>query len=379
VVVALVVAGAWVLSRSDGPESPASVPTVTAETALATTSSTAPASTADATTTTGSDARDLSRILRGGSTGDDVAMVQRRLNELGFLVGEPDGRFGPQTEQAVWAFKKLVARADPGALADDERSSDVTPELWAQLRDLGPVEPRREINATHVEIYLPEQVLAVFDRGTPLVFAHITSGDGRSWCDEITYDTDASGLELTAPLIARECGVGRTPGGVFEIHSVLRGARRTPIGDIRDPVFFNHVIAIHGVDRAPLVRSTRGGVGVSDFVAAVIADVVELGVDVLVWGDDRRDPEEYSPAESLPTFNSLDPRCIVGLYTLREGDTRTVVAAKFDITEAELNGANVATAGYLEFLPGLEIIIPPTDCAPPDVPDATGPATSDPG
>ena len=102
----------------------------------------------------------------------------------------------------------------------------------------------------------------------------------------------------------------------------------------------------------------------STFVADVVAHLVGAGTPVLVWGDDGRQPEEYSTAESLPTFNSLDPDCIIGLYALREGDTRSVVAAKFDITEVELNGANVATDGYLEFMPGLEIIIPPPDCPP---------------
>lgn len=44
------------------------------------------------------------RTLRVGTTGADVVEVQARLNELGFVHGDADGRFGPATEAAV---KKL--------------------------------------------------------------------------------------------------------------------------------------------------------------------------------------------------------------------------------------------------------------------------------
>jgi len=364
--------GLWLVTRGGDDDGSSATASPTSLAPTTTSSSSPPTSAAPSTAapTTVPRADELTRTLRGGTTGDDVAMVQRRLNELGFLVGEPDGRFGVQTEQAVWAYKKLVGLVDPVVLATDETASDVTPELWAAVRDADTVEPRREINDTHVEIYLPQQVLGVFERGTPIAFAHLSSGDGASWCDEITYDTDVSGAPLSEPVTARECGVGRTPGGVFEVTSALEGVRRTPIGEMRDPVFFNHTIAIHGVAGVPLARSMRGGVGVSAFVAAVLSDVLTPGIDVLVWGEDGREPEAYSAADSLPTFNSLDPGCTIGLYTLREGDTRALVAAKFDITEMELNGANVATDGYLEFLPGLEIIIPPADCTP--APTSTG-------
>ena len=36
--------------------------------------------------------------------------------------------------------------------------------------------------------------------------------------------------------------------------------------------------------------------------------------------------------------------------------------AQYWLEEVDLNGANVATDGYLEFLPGLQVIIPPRDC-----------------
>ena len=46
------------------------------------------------------------RILMRGMQGEDVAYVQNRLHELGYLSGEADGRYGRQTEQAVLKFQR---------------------------------------------------------------------------------------------------------------------------------------------------------------------------------------------------------------------------------------------------------------------------------
>ncbi len=48
----------------------------------------------------------LYRTLRYGDSGEDVAFMQRRLIELGYLVGEADGHFGSGTLTAVKAFQK---------------------------------------------------------------------------------------------------------------------------------------------------------------------------------------------------------------------------------------------------------------------------------
>jgi hypothetical protein len=44
--------------------------------------------------------------LRPGDTGDEVAALQQALIVLGYDVGEPDGDYGPATEQAVAAFQE---------------------------------------------------------------------------------------------------------------------------------------------------------------------------------------------------------------------------------------------------------------------------------
>src|SRR2546423_13317782 len=51
--------------------------------------------------------------LKQGSSGPDVIILQKRLKDLGFDPGEPDGRFGPGTTAAVIAFQQ-----SPGLSAD---------------------------------------------------------------------------------------------------------------------------------------------------------------------------------------------------------------------------------------------------------------------
>lgn len=62
------------------------------------------------------------RILQFGMKGDDVALMQRRLIELGYYDGEEDGSFGRRTRSAVFAFQrahglaKIDGKAGPETL-----------------------------------------------------------------------------------------------------------------------------------------------------------------------------------------------------------------------------------------------------------------------
>ena len=43
--------------------------------------------------------------LSAGDSGDEVLTLQKALNQLGFDVGTPDGKFGQKTQDAVKAFQ----------------------------------------------------------------------------------------------------------------------------------------------------------------------------------------------------------------------------------------------------------------------------------
>src|SRR5690349_2766005 len=46
-------------------------------------------------------------VIRYGSRGPAVRKLQRRLNQLHYYSGKPDGQFGQNTLEAVWAFKEV--------------------------------------------------------------------------------------------------------------------------------------------------------------------------------------------------------------------------------------------------------------------------------
>lgn len=149
------------------PDEPPAAPGTTSPPST-TSSSTTPSSTTSSTSTTtptttttmpptSTTAPDIDHDLQSGMREPKVERLQRRMVELAFDPGPVDGQFGEATMRAVWAFEKLVLGTP---------RSDVTgvvkPESWRRMNDSFVVGPRRTPGGTHVEVYLPEQVAALF-------------------------------------------------------------------------------------------------------------------------------------------------------------------------------------------------------------------------
>lgn len=63
-------------------------------------------------------------VYKNGSTGDDVARIQKALKDAGFYQGEPDGVFGSQTETALKNFQTASGLGADGI---------VGPATWGKL------------------------------------------------------------------------------------------------------------------------------------------------------------------------------------------------------------------------------------------------------
>lgn len=244
----------------------------------------------------------LGRQLLIGTFGDDVKALQTRLTELGFVPGVADGAFGEQTQQAVWAYEKLVLRV-PRA----EATGKVSNEIWLGMQDPIAVQPRRPGSGTHVEIYLPEQVAAVFTDNLPTLLIHISSGDDQTWCETVALDTDANGNKLDPPQEKAVCGVSYTPGGVFRLQRQVTGDRVGALGRMFNPVYFNYGIALHGAKNVPLEPASHGCIRMHRTISDTFQSYVHLKDVVYVWGQDGREPEGYTKRESTPIFNYPDP------------------------------------------------------------------------
>lgn len=286
--------------------------------ALATTSPAAAATTTTTPTTPATQTTPfvapLATPLSLGSTGDDVRALQQRLTDLGIQPGPIDGQFGSGTQQAVWAFKKLIGNVGWEEFTRRDDQTVVTDAVWQQLFDPSVrFLPRRPGPGTHVEVHLPTQVLAVFRDDEPIFIAHISSGELRpdgepaTFCETATYDTDEYGNPYPEPVTKQICAEAKTPGGVFRFDRSYDGNRISPLGGMKNPWYFNYGIAIHGARNVPTYPTSHGCIRISNPLADVFPGLVERGDQVYVWGHDGKEPEQYTERESLPSFNRPDP------------------------------------------------------------------------
>lgn len=248
----------------------------------------------------------IARNLNEGVEGDDVRMLQTRLAELKFAPGPIDGVFGRSTVQAVWAFEKLVMKT-PRSKA----TGVVTPEMWDVMRNDVRIVPRRQADTPrHAEIYLPEQVIVTFLGGQATLVSHMSSGDGKPWCEEVVIDPGEEGndspeqIAAGQPLKVGICGDSVTPPGIFTFYRRSSGTRETKLGTLYNPVYFNQGIAVHGAILVPLEPASHGCVRIPMSVAQLFPALVQFRDRVYVF-DGIKEPEEYG--SPLPPADRPDP------------------------------------------------------------------------
>ena len=242
----------------------------------------------------------LARTLESGMQGDDVLRVQQRLKDLRFDPGPVDGVFGQNTVQAMWAFEKLVL-----GVPREKATGVVNQSTWATMQQNLVIKPRRIADtATHVEVYLPEQVLIVFTNQEPVLISHISSGTGEMWCEEVKIDPGEEGNDTTEQITKGICGEAVTPPGVFYFYNRRTGMRETKLGSLYNPVYFNQNIAIHGAILVPLKPESHGCVRIPMSVARYFPALVKYGDRIYVF-DGLREPEVYG--SPLPPWDRPDP------------------------------------------------------------------------
>jgi peptidoglycan hydrolase-like protein with peptidoglycan-binding domain len=256
-------------------------------------------STTDATSTTSSSP--VSEVVVKGDTGPSVIELQERLTAQGLDPGPVDGQFGEQTEQAVWAFEGLVL-----GRGYEQQTGIVDQTIWSSIREHLQIEPRRPGDGTHAEIYLDSQVMVVFNDDSPTLITHVSSGSGETWCAFVSLDTDEVGNPLPTQEQRDVCGVARTPGGVFKVFTRFEGNRKTPLGGMYNPVYFNYSIAVYGAENVPRDPASHGGIRIPMAIAEYFPSLVATGDAVYVW-DGEREPEQQGAEDMLPTFTFPNP------------------------------------------------------------------------
>jgi lipoprotein-anchoring transpeptidase ErfK/SrfK len=194
--------------------------------------------------------------LKLGNHGPAVRSVQKRLNQLGYYAGPVDGHYGPDLEEAVWAFKEVQGLPINGG------SSVITRAFrHALINPRQPYSKHPTGGPGRIEINQNIQVLVLYRDNKPHLILHVSSGGRYYYCNH------------------GSCGYAITPDGSYKALSYLPGDIKVPLGYMENPVFFiGRAYAIHGGDPVPWYPASHGCVRIYDDVVNWFHTQVRLGM-----------------------------------------------------------------------------------------------------
>ena len=218
---------------------------------------TAPTTTVPPTTTT-VPGPEADGKLELGESGDAVSALQRRLSDLGYWLGEPDGNYGQLTRQAVMAFQKAEGLGRDGVAGPDTQGRLATARRPAA----------RSTSGNLIEIDLTRQILLVVQGGQVRWVLNTSTGSGEA------YASSTGGTAVAA-----------TPPGHFAIDRQIDGVREAPLGTLFRPKYFNGGIAIHGAGNVPANPASHGCARVTNAAIDLLwsSGVAEIGTPVWVY------------------------------------------------------------------------------------------------
>lgn len=187
-----------------------------------------------------------------------IAEAQQRLLDLGYWIGQADGKWGESSRHGLIAFQKVERRARTGRL---------TPGELEVLRSANRPKPR-ERGDPHIEVDLARQVLFVVDAaGAVSKILPISSGNGKMF------------------KIEGEVEKAVTPVGRFRVYRKLEGWRKSPLGLLYYPSYILGGIAIHGNPSVPAKPASHGCIRIPMFAAEKFSDMTPIGTQVIVHDD----------------------------------------------------------------------------------------------
>jgi peptidoglycan hydrolase-like protein with peptidoglycan-binding domain len=202
------------------------------------------------------------RDLAPGTSGADVKSVQRRLSSLKYYPGPIDGRFGTDTQAALWAFQEINGIKVTGVVDAATKKALAHPKTYKSPYYRGK-------RATRIEVSQALEVLVLFDNNKIKLISHVSSGGGYF------YDCGRGG-----------CAQAVTPNGTYNTTEFLRGWVTVPLGAMYNPVFFiGTAYAVHGDTYVPKGPASHGCVRVPMDVAGFFHTLVKTpGTQVHVYG-----------------------------------------------------------------------------------------------
>ncbi|HEY6492957.1 MAG TPA: L,D-transpeptidase family protein [Trebonia sp.] len=202
------------------------------------------------------------RNLGPGMKGADVKALQQRLSALKYYPGAIDGKFGPDTQAAIWAFQEINGIKVSGVVDASTKRALVHPKSYKSPAYRGK-------RATRIEVDQALEVLVLFNNNKIKLISHVSSGGGYF------YDCSSAG-----------CAQAVTPNGTYNTTAYMHGWVTVPLGAMYNPVFFiGTAYAIHGDTYVPAGPASHGCVRVPMDVANFFHTLVKTpGTQVHVFG-----------------------------------------------------------------------------------------------
>lgn len=192
-------------------------------------------------------------------TKDEVRQAERWLADLGFWAGPVDGVWDGASRHALTAFQKIEGARPTGRLTRAE---------WNALSVARPPEPRFPDPGPRIEVDVSRQVLLFVDaEGRAGNILPISSGNGKRF-QEAGYPAAEA----------------VTPCARLEVYKKVRGWRKSPLGEMYNPLYIVGGIAIHGSPDVPAHPASHGCVRIPLFAADPLFAMVPVGTPVHVYG-----------------------------------------------------------------------------------------------
>ncbi|WP_370893666.1 peptidoglycan-binding protein [Janibacter sp. GXQ6167] len=158
--------------------------------------------------------------LRQGSTGSQVKYLQARLRKHGYWCRSVSGTYDDTTQQAVMAVQKAFGLPRDGVCG---------PKTWARIERLSRVRAKSS-SGTLIEIDKRRQLMIFVVSGKVTWVFNTSTGTSRT----------------------------PTPSGRFRIFRQINGWRRSRLGLLYRPKYFNGGIALHGSKSIPGYPASHG-------------------------------------------------------------------------------------------------------------------------
>lgn len=207
-------------------------------------------------------------------TRQEIRQAEQWLKDLGFWTGPVDGVWDGASRHALVAFQKLQGARATGKLTRPEYNA---------LSMAAPPRPK-EKGGPHIEVDLARQVLLVIDaEGKVGNVLPISSGSGKRFYENGYPETRAI-----------------TPCGRLEVYQKLSGWKKSPLGEMHNPMYIVGGIAIHGSLDVPAYPASHGCIRIPMFASQSLPKMVPVGTPVYVYGCKDEEPKRQAIAEVAP-------------------------------------------------------------------------------